>query len=104
MCLEGMQQVEALVEEIHRMRKSDGKSKAIVFSQYTSMLDIVEWRLQKDGIKTLKLLGSMPVMMRRSVLSAFREDGSVSTILMSLKAGGEGLNLQVASHVFVLEP
>merc|ERR1719409_1636683 len=42
--------------------------------------------------------------MRRSMLQAFKEDPTVPVILMSLKAGGEGLNLQVATHVFVLEP
>ena len=41
---------------------------------------------------------------RRSVLAAFKEQISVKVILMSLKAGGEGLNLQEASHVLVLEP
>jgi hypothetical protein len=41
---------------------------------------------------------------RRSVLAAFKEQASVKVILMSLKAGGEGLNLQEASHVLVLEP
>jgi hypothetical protein len=46
----------------------------------------------------------MPMTERRSVLAAFKEQASVKVILMSLKAGGEGLNLQEASHVLVLEP
>merc|ERR1719267_536220 len=41
---------------------------------------------------------------RRAVLRAFKSDDEVKVIIMSLKAGGEGLNLQEASHVFVLEP
>ena len=79
-------------------------SKGIVFSQYTHMLEIVEWRLEKLGVKTVKLLGSMPAVMRRSVLAAFKADPSINVILLSLKAGGEGLNLQIATHVFVIEP
>jgi DNA repair protein RAD16 len=51
-----------------------------------------------------KLLGSMPVTQRAANLRAFREDPSVTVILMSLKSGGEGLNLQTANRVFVLEP
>ena len=93
--------VEALTKMLQAL---DPGEKAIVFSQYTNMVDLVEWRLRKAGIRPVKLLGSMPLMMRRSMLKAFREDPNVSVILMSLKAGGEGLNLQVATHVFVLEP
>ena len=51
-----------------------------------------------------KLVGSMPLQERRSVLAAFRSDPSVRCLLMSLRAGGEGLNLQHANHIFVLEP
>lgn len=49
-------------------------------------------------------MGYMPMAQRRSVLAAFKTDPNVRCILMSLKAGGEGLNLQEASHVLVLEP
>merc|ERR1712188_126335 len=42
--------------------------------------------------------------MRRTMLEAFKHDDNVRVLLLSLKAGGEGLNLQAASHVFVLEP
>jgi len=93
--------IECLTKLLKGLEKGE---KSIVFSQYTNMIDIVEWRLHKANIKTVKLLGSMPINMRRSMLKTFREDPSVDVILMSLKAGGEGLNLQVATHVFVLEP
>jgi len=96
--------VEALVTHIKDIRKDCNTNKAIVFSQYTGMLDIVEWRLNKLGLKTVKLAGSLSVKQRMSVLGAFKEDPSVAAILMSLKAGGEGLNLQEASHVFLLDP
>ena len=46
----------------------------------------------------------MTAKRRTTVLAAFKEDPSVHAILMSLKAGGEGLNLQEASHVFLLDP
>ena len=68
------------------------------------MLDIVQWRLQCFNIETVKLTGSLRMEERRSVLEAFRTKSSISVILMSLKAGGEGLNLQIANHVFVIEP
>jgi len=95
--------VEALARHISDL-KGNERNKAIVFSQYTAMLDIVEWRLNKMGLKTVKLAGSLSVKQRLSVLAAFKEDPSVLVILMSLKAGGEGLNLQEASHVYLLDP
>ena len=96
--------IESLMESVLEMQKKGDEHKGIIFSQYTRMLDIVEWRIQKLGIKTVKMVGSMPIMMRRSMLEAFKKDNNVKLLLLSLKAGGEGLNLQAASHVFVLEP
>ena len=98
--------VDALLKGLNDMRSGkDGHlNKAIVFSQYTSMIEIVDWRLKKDRFTVAKLLGSMPITQRAANLKAFREDPNVSVILMSLKSGGEGLNLQAANYVFVLEP
>ena len=98
--------VETLLRALREMRSgADGHlNKAIVFSQYTSMIYIAEWRLKKEKFVVAKLLGSMPVTQRAANLKAFRDDPNVSVILMSLKSGGEGLNLQAANYVFVLEP
>jgi len=96
--------IEGLVKSLQQMREESSENKAIVFSQYTNMIDLTEWRLKKAGIHVVKLLGSMPLKQRRAVLQSFRNDSTVSCILLSLKAGGEGLNLQAASHVMVLEP
>jgi DNA repair protein RAD16 len=101
--------IEAMLLENVSLAKAKGKNKqepnkAIVFSQYVNMLDIVEYSLNKAGIKVVKLVGSMPMAQRRAMLQAFRTEAGVSVILMSLKAGGEGLNLQAASHVYILDP
>ena len=60
--------------------------------------------LPQAGIQVVKLMGYMPLAERRSVLAAFKSNPEIKVILMSLKAGGEGLNLQEASHVFLIEP
>ena len=54
--------VEALLRALRAMRSAPGGhlNKAIVFSQYTSMIEIVEWRLKKEKYSIAKLLGSMP--------------------------------------------
>ena len=50
----------------------------------------------------VKLVGSMPPAQRASVLAAFKNNPKVDVVLLSLRAGGEGLNLQCATHVFLL--
>ena len=96
--------VEACFDAIDADRKADPTIKSIVFSQYRTMLDLVEWRLRLGGQRVVKLTGDMPLAERKSVLARFKADPSIAAILLSLKAGGEGLNLQEASRVYLLEP
>jgi DNA repair protein RAD16 len=55
-------------------------------------------------VTAVKLVGSLAVSERRAVLAAFTNDDSVRVVLMSLKAGGEGLNLQAANLVICCDP
>jgi DNA repair protein RAD16 len=96
--------ISAVVAAITAMRATEPDAKAIVFSQYVNMLDLVEWSLHKKGIKCVNYQGSLPMNQRRSILQAFNQQDQITVILISLKAGGEGLNLQRASHVFILDP
>ncbi|GAX83352.1 hypothetical protein CEUSTIGMA_g10777.t1 [Chlamydomonas eustigma] len=96
--------IEALREEIHRMIERDSSSKALVFSQFTSMLALIQHRLEQVGIKVVKLDGGMSLDARDKVISQFSNDPEVRVFLMSLKAGGVALNLTVASHVMLMDP
>ena len=96
--------IEALVSELYQLRSDKQTIKSIVFSQFTSMLDLVEWRLNRAGFKTVKLQGSMSPGQRNSIINHFMETPSVEIFLVSLKAGGVALNLCEASEVFVLDP
>lgn len=96
--------VTAVVDEVKRILKKDKSDKTIIFSQYNRMIDLVEHSLKAAGLQTVKLMGYMPIQQRKSVLTAFKTTPEIPVILMSLKAGGEGLNLQEANHVLVLEP
>lgn len=78
--------------------------KVIVFSQFGDMLDLTQYWLQRRFVKSVKLCGSLTLTQRQSVLQAFLHDPTVRVILISLKAGGEGLNLQVANHVVLIDP
>eukprot|EP00892_Ulva_mutabilis_P003353 jgi/Ulvmu1/138/UM001_0142.1 len=96
--------LEALNEAIQRMLIADPSAKCIVFSQFTSMLDLAHFRLQQTGVQCVRLEGSMALDVRNRMIKAFNEDPSVTCFLMSLKAGGVALNLTVASHVMLMDP
>lgn len=80
---------------------SDGH-KALVFSQWTSLLDLVEPHLASAGIRFARLDGSTKD--RGAVVAEFQSVDGPPVLLASLKAGGTGLNLTAADHVFLLDP
>jgi len=96
--------MEALVDEVKKMMESDPTAKGIVFSQFVSMLELCEFRLKREGIQCVKLLGGQSMLSRSNIILSFNSDPSLRIILISLKAGGEGLNLQVANRVFLMDP
>ena len=63
--------IEALMEELHLMKEADPSSKAIVFSQYVSFLDLLEHRLMAAGIRVVKLNGGMAASQRDAMLRMF---------------------------------
>jgi len=91
------EQFKLLLEEV-----IDSGSKVLVFSQFTSMLDIFEKDLKEDGVNYLRLDGS--TKNRQELVDRFNEDPEVKVFLISLKAGGVGLNLTAASSVFLYDP
>jgi SNF2 family DNA or RNA helicase len=75
--------------------------KVILFSQFTSMLEIIEERLLKDGVEYAKLTGA--TRNRDSEIELFKR-GGVDIFLVSLKAGGVGLNLTEADTIIIYDP
>jgi superfamily II DNA or RNA helicase len=76
--------------------------KALVFSQWTSLLDRVEPHLRAAGIAFERLDGG--TRDRAGVVGRFQDEAGPPVMLVSLKAGGTGLNLTAADHVFLLDP
>ncbi len=76
--------------------------KALVFSQFTSMLSIVREHLDRQNITYEYLDGK--TRDRRTRVTRFQEDDECRIFLISLKAGGLGLNLTAADYVFLLDP
>lgn len=83
-----------LVENNHR---------ALVFSQFTSFLGHISKALESKGIPYLYLDGSTPIKEREKLVQSFQQ-GSCPIFLISLKAGGTGLNLTAADYVIHLDP
>ncbi|MGI6353646.1 MAG: DEAD/DEAH box helicase [Lentisphaerae bacterium] len=76
--------------------------KALVFSQFTSLLKLVAGQLAADGVSFCYLDGATED--RGALVEAFQTDPALSVFLISLKAGGSGLNLTAADYVFLLDP
>lgn len=78
--------------------------KLIIFSQFVKHLEVYKDFFDKQGIPYLYLDGSTPAKERRNLVDSFQKDTSIRLFLISLKAGGFGLNLTAADYVFLLDP
>jgi SNF2 family DNA or RNA helicase len=84
--------------------KEAAQHKFIVFSQFTSMLDLIEPFLNQKGFKFTRYDGSMKNDLREASLARLRNDPKCRVLLCSLKCGSLGLNLTAATRVVILEP
>ena len=80
------------------------KHKTIVFSQFTSMLDLIEPHLKSSNLRYVRYDGSMRPDAREASLHSLRHDPKCRILLCSLKCGSLGLNLTAASRVVIVEP
>lgn len=78
------------------------KRKVLVYSQFTSMLALISQRIKSNGWSFCYLDGS--TQNREKIVTQFQEDASIPIFLISLKAGGVGLNLTSADYVFLYDP
>ena len=92
--------IEALMESLDEAIANDHR--CLVFSQWTSMLDLVEEELDSAKIRYLRLDGT--TRDRGGAVAEFQSAEGPPVFLISLKAGGVGLTLTAADHVFVLDP
>ena len=94
--------IDFLIAQLKELQDEDHSS--LVFSQFTSFLDILEKDLGKNRMDFLRLDGSTPVGKRKKLIEKFQSEKGPAVFLLSLKAGGQGLNLTKASYVFHLDP
>ncbi|MBW2267921.1 MAG: DEAD/DEAH box helicase [Deltaproteobacteria bacterium] len=96
----GSSKLDVLLENLDEA-VSEGH-KALVFSQWTSLLDLVEPHLREASLPFTRLDGS--TRDRGAVVDDFQSESGPPVLLLSLRAGGTGLNLTAADHVFILDP
>jgi superfamily II DNA or RNA helicase len=92
--------IECLLEQLETVVKEG--SKALVFSQFTTLLNLVKPELEKRSLTYEYLDGK--TQRRAACVKRFQNNPDLSVFLISLKAGGHGLNLTAADYVFILDP
>lgn len=93
--------LKACMELIHTLKENN--QKVLLFSSFTSMLDLIAEQLYKEGISYYKLTGQTSKEDRRMLVDKFQNDDT-TVFLISLKAGGTGLNLTAAEAVIHYDP
>jgi non-specific serine/threonine protein kinase len=97
--------VSVKLEEIGReITENISNHKALVFSQFLGMLALIKERLTELGVDYEYFDGSSTVLERERAIQRFQNDESCRVFLISLKAGGVGLNLTAADYVYIVDP
>jgi DNA repair protein RAD5 len=102
--LSGSAKTQALLTHLKNIRKEEKTAKSVVFSQFTSFLDLIEPALTRDHIPFLRFDGSLSQKARAQILTEFTASPKPYVLLLSLRAGGVGLNLTCARNVFMMDP
>ncbi len=97
--------VSVKLEELMReLEENTGDHKVLVFSQFTSMLSLIEKELSAKGLTYSYLDGSVSQKNRKMAVDNFQNDPTIRIFLISLMAGGVGLNLTAADYVYLVDP
>jgi SNF2 family DNA or RNA helicase len=93
--------IDFLLENLEQLISE--KHKVLIFSQFTTYLDFIQDQIRVQGWKYARIDGSMTVQKREQQVESFQK-GDAQIFLISLKAGGFGLNLTAASYIFLMDP
>ncbi|XP_033759478.1 helicase-like transcription factor [Pecten maximus] len=98
--------VDAVINALLTLRDEDNTIRSVVVSQFTSLLTLLEIPLRAQGFRFTRLDGTMNLKMRMRAVEEFMDPSPVAPtiMLLSLKAGGVGINLTSASRVFLMDP
>ncbi|MBI5858375.1 MAG: SNF2 helicase associated domain-containing protein [Sphingobacteriales bacterium] len=93
-----------LDELAREITENIGNHKALVFSQFLGMLALIKAKLKELGVKYEYFDGSTAAPDREKAIQSFQNNDEVRVFLISLKAGGVGLNLTAADYVYIVDP
>lgn len=93
-----------LHELMREVSENTGTHKLLIFSQFTEMLSLVKEAFKKENITHLYLDGKTPSAKRKDLVNQFQTDSNIKAFVISLKAGGVGLNLTAADYVYLIDP
>lgn len=96
--------IDKTVELLSDIQANDPTEKTLIFSQFTSLLDLLEVPLSEKKFKYQRYDGSMRMNDRADAVNRFMDSAEENIMLISLKAGNAGLNLNKASQVIILDP
>src|SRR5690606_11718439 len=91
-------------ELLRELTENTGSHKALVFSQFLGMLALIREELEKRNIPYVYFDGSSSTLDRENAIQQFQNDEACRVFLISLKAGGVGLNLTAADYVYIVDP
>ena len=94
--------IEAVLKVCKRILKTNAESKILIFSQWDEVLDITEKAFADNNVSFIRLKGSGKQFHER--LNLFRLDPTISSLLLPIKSGANGLNLTEAQHVIIMDP
>ncbi|KAI0969357.1 DNA repair protein rad-5 [Xylaria arbuscula] len=101
---ESSSKVMSLMKHLRELRREHPRMKSVVFSQFTSFMSLIEPALTKANMRFLRLDGTINQKTRATILKEFAECDKFTILLISLRAGGVGLNLTQAKRVFMMDP
>ncbi|QIX01037.1 hypothetical protein AMS68_006554 [Peltaster fructicola] len=103
--------VRALIQELQKsavetlaLPEGEPPIRSVVFTEWTTYLDLIEIALEQADIQYVRLDGSMSLKARSQVLTTFHNDPRVTVLIVSIRAGGQGLNLTAANKAYLMEP
>lgn len=102
--IDSSSKVVALMTHLRDLRRERPHIKSVVFSQFTSFMTLIEPSLAKANMRYLRLDGTLTQKARAAVLEEFKQSDKFTILLISLRAGGVGLNLTQAKRVFMMDP
>lgn len=90
-----------LVELLKKFKENGDRT--LVFSQFTSVMDILQWVLDDLEMSYFRLDGQTPIAERQDMLDEFYQDESIPVFMLSTKSGGAGINLACANKVIIFD-